>query len=81
MPDDYRVSITNAPGKGVYPVASFTWLLIPSKNADPNKHKILVDFLTWMVNDGQKMTSQLSYAPLPTEVATKVKTTITQLKQ
>jgi phosphate transport system substrate-binding protein len=80
MPSDYRVSITNAPGKDAYPIASFTWLLIPAHNADANKHKIIVDFLNWMVTDGQKMTSQLTYAPLPAEVATKVKATIAQLK-
>jgi phosphate transport system substrate-binding protein len=80
MPDDYRVSITNAPGKDAYPIATFTWLLIPAKNADARKHKILVEFLTWMINDGQKMTSQLSYAPLPEAVAAKVKSTIGQLK-
>lgn len=80
MPSDYRVSITNAPGKDAYPISTFTWLLIPQKNADANKQKILVDFLTWMVNDGQKMTKALTYAPLPQEVATKVKATIGQLK-
>jgi phosphate transport system substrate-binding protein len=81
MPNDYRVSITNAPGKDAYPISTFTWLLIPQKNADANKHKILVDFLNWMVNDGQKMTKDLTYAPLPAEVATRVKTTISnQLK-
>jgi phosphate transport system substrate-binding protein len=80
MPNDFRVSITNAPGKGVYPVASFTWLLVPEQNADANKQRILKDFLNWMVTDGQKLTSQLTYAPLPAEVATRVKTTISQLK-
>lgn len=80
IPNDYRVSITNAPGKGVYPISTFTWLLIPQKNADANKQKIIVDFLNWMVNDGQKMTQQLTYAPLPAEVATRVKATIGQLK-
>ncbi|HWK31017.1 MAG TPA: phosphate ABC transporter substrate-binding protein PstS [Terriglobales bacterium] len=80
IPNDYRVSITNAPGKGVYPISTFTWLLIPQKNADANKQKIIVDFLNWMVNDGQKMTQQLTYAPLPAEVATRVKATISQLK-
>lgn len=80
MPADFRVSITNPSGKGVYPVASFTWLLVPAKNADANKQKILVDFLNWMVTDGQKMTSQLTYAPLPAEVAAKVKSTIAQIK-
>ncbi|MCU1287162.1 MAG: phosphate transporter substrate-binding protein PhoT family [Acidobacteriales bacterium] len=80
MPSDYRVSITNAPGKDSYPIASFTWLLIPAHNADANKQKIIVDFLNWMVTEGQKMTSQLTYAPLPAEVAAKVKATIAQLK-
>jgi phosphate transport system substrate-binding protein len=68
LPDDFRVSITNAPGKGVYPISSFTWLLIPSKIADPAKKKAITGFLTWMLTDGQKMTEALSYAPLPQAV-------------
>jgi phosphate transport system substrate-binding protein len=80
VPNDFRVSITNAPGKGAYPVASFTWLLIPETNADANKQRIIKDFLNWMVTDGQKMTQQLTYAPLPAEVAARVKATINQLK-
>lgn len=80
VPADFRVSITNAPGKDAYPISTFTWLLVPAKNADANKQKVIVEFLTWMVNDGQKMASQLSYAPLPAEVAAKVKQTIAQLK-
>lgn len=80
MPPDYRVSITNSPGKGVYPIASFTWLLVPARNADGTKQKTLIDFLNWMVTDGQKMTQQLTYAPLPQEVATKVKATIAQIR-
>jgi len=65
IPNDYRVSITNPPGKDAYPISSFTWLLIPEKAADANKGKILVDFLNWMLTDGQKETADLSYAPLP----------------
>jgi len=71
MPEDFRVSITNAPGKGVYPISSFTWLLIPSKIADPAKKKAIKDFLAWMLADGQKMTEPLLYAPLPKAVVTK----------
>ncbi|MBZ5675266.1 MAG: phosphate ABC transporter substrate-binding protein PstS [Acidobacteriia bacterium] len=71
MPEDFRVSITNAPGKGVYPISSFTWLLIPSKIADPAKKKAIKDFLTWMLADGQKMTEALSYAQLPKPVIAK----------
>src|SRR5208282_3531955 len=76
IPPDYRVSITNAPGKDAYPISSFTWLLIPVPPKDANKGKILSDFLNWMVTDGQKMTAQLSYAPLPQNVAEKVKAAI-----
>jgi phosphate transport system substrate-binding protein len=79
MPADFRVSITNAPGKTAYPISSFTWLLIPEQSKDPKKGKILSDFLNWMVTDGQKMTTQLSYAPLPENVAEKVKAAIKQV--
>ena len=80
MPADFRVSITNAPGKTAYPISSFTWLLIPEQAKDAKKGKILADFLEWMVNEGQKMTSQLSYAPLPAGVAEKVKVAIKQIR-
>jgi phosphate transport system substrate-binding protein len=73
MPSDFRVSIANAPGKDAYPISSFTWLLIPEKSKEAAKGKILADFLTWMVDDGQKMTADLTYAPLPGNVAEKVK--------
>jgi phosphate transport system substrate-binding protein len=79
MPADFRVSITNAPGKTAYPISSFTWLLIPMQAKDPKKGKIIADFLDWMVTDGQKMTSQLSYAPLPASVVEKVKAAIKQI--
>jgi phosphate transport system substrate-binding protein len=68
MPADFRVSITNAPGKDAYPICSFTWLLIPEKISNPTKKKVITDFLHWMMTDGQKMTEALSYAPLPNAV-------------
>ena len=71
MPDDFRVSITNAPGKDAYPISSFTWLLIPDKIADPAKKKAIKDFLTWMTADGQNMTEALAYARLPKAVLAK----------
>jgi phosphate transport system substrate-binding protein len=80
MPADFRVSITNAPGKDAYPISSFTWLLIPAQSKDAAKGKILADFLNWMVGDGQKLTSALSYAPLPDSVVAKVKEAIQQVK-
>jgi phosphate transport system substrate-binding protein len=80
MPADFRVSITNAPGKDAYPISSFTWLLIPAQSKDASKGKILADFLNWMVTDGQQMTSALAYAPLPDNVVAKVKDAIRQVK-
>jgi len=80
MPADFRVSITNAPGKDAYPISSFTWLLIPAQSKDAAKGKILHDFLNWMVTDGQKMTTELTYAPLPDNVVQKVKEAIKEVK-
>ena len=68
MPKDFRVSITNAPGKGVYPVASFTWLLLYENPKDKQQARIFVDFMKWMLADGQKFASELGYAPLPDAV-------------
>ncbi|MGC2773953.1 MAG: phosphate ABC transporter substrate-binding protein PstS, partial [Candidatus Sulfotelmatobacter sp.] len=76
MPADFRVSITNAPGKDAYPISSFTWLLVPEQSKNAANAKILVDFLKWMMTDGQKMTSALSYAPLPENVVQKEKEAI-----
>jgi len=80
MPADFRVSITDAPGKDAYPISSFTWLLIPQQSKDAAKGKILADFLNWMATDGQKMTAALSYAPLPESVVQKEKEAIKQVK-
>jgi len=68
MPPDFRVSITNAPGKNAYPISSFTWLLIPEKFSDAGKRDAIKGFVTWMLTDGQSQTEALSYAKLPKEV-------------
>ncbi|MBI3491443.1 MAG: phosphate ABC transporter substrate-binding protein PstS [Acidobacteria bacterium] len=65
MPADFRVSITNAPGKGVYPISSFTWLLLHENPKDKGQAKTMVDFLRWALTDGQKYCADLGYAPLP----------------
>ena len=80
MPADFRVSITNAPGKDAYPIASFTWLLVPAKSKDPQKGKILHDFLNWMLDQGETMVSQLNYAPLPDNVASKVRARVNEVQ-
>ena len=65
MPADFRVSITNAPGKNVYPVASFTWLLFYENPKDKQRARAMVDFMKWALTDGQKFAPELGYAPLP----------------
>ena len=71
MPDDFRVSITNAPGKRAYPVSSFTWLLIPNKFDNATKKNAIQSFLKWMLADGQKFAAGLDYAALPQPVVAK----------
>ena len=80
MPADFRVSITNAPGKNAYPISSFTWLLIPAQPQDAAKGKVIKEFLNWMLDKGESETSSLYYAPLPPSVSQKVRATVAQLK-
>jgi phosphate transport system substrate-binding protein len=80
MPDDFRVSITNAPGKNAYPISSFTWLLVPSKIQDPGKDKVIKDFLHWMLGPGQSYTGALAYAPLPKPVVAKEEKAISRIQ-
>jgi len=80
MPDDFRVSITNAPGKNAYPIATFTWLLIPDKIDNPVKKKAIAEFLKWMMGAGQAETQALSFAPLPKTVIAKEEKQIALIK-
>ena len=80
MPEDFRISITNAPGKAVYPISSFTYLLIPTRIEDANKKQVIKNFLTWMLNDGQKDAEPLSYARLPKEVVARELKQISQIQ-
>jgi phosphate transport system substrate-binding protein len=80
MPDDFRVSITNPPGKTAYPISSFTWLLVPQQFSDANKREAIKGFLYWMIADGQGYAEPLSYAKLPKEVAEKEKKAIGKIQ-
>ena len=80
MPPDFRVSITNAPGKNAYPISSFTYLLIPAHAQDAAKAKVIKDFLSWMLANGEGQVATLDYAPLPRNVAVKVKATLEKLQ-
>src|SRR5947209_9828324 len=80
MPPDFRVSITNAPGKGVYAISSFTWLLFYENPKDKAQAKIMIDFMKWALSDGQKFAGQLGYAPLPDEVVKLELTALAKIK-
>jgi phosphate transport system substrate-binding protein len=78
---DFRVSITNAPGKDAYPISSFTWLLVHPEQPDAAKAKAIRDFLKWMITpEAQQMATELKYAPLPKEVVGLVDARIPTLK-
>ena len=68
MPADFRVSITNAPGRNAYPISSFTWLLFYEKPQDTLRARTMVEFMKWALTDGQKFAAELGYAPLPQPV-------------
>jgi len=80
MPADFRVSITNAPGKNAYPISSFTWLLIPEKFSDAAKREAIKGFINWMLVDGQNEVEALSYAKLPKEVVAKEKQALAKVQ-
>jgi phosphate transport system substrate-binding protein len=80
MPADFRVSITNPDGKDAYPIASFTWLLIPSKIQNEKKGAAITRFLDWMLGDGQKLAAPLGYAPLPESVVTLERQTLSKIQ-
>ena len=80
MPADFRISITNADGRGAYPIAGFTWLLVYRKPEDPIKGKALVGFLKWMLREGQQFAGTLGYAPLPKGVMEKVQKTVESIQ-
>jgi phosphate transport system substrate-binding protein len=80
IPADFRVSITNAPGKNAYPISSFTWLLIPDKIDNATKKKSITEFLQWMLTTGQGDAQGMDYAPLPKSVVAKEQKQIALIK-
>jgi phosphate transport system substrate-binding protein len=80
IPDDFRFSMTNAPGKDAYPIAGATWLLVYEQQKDPMKGTKLVEFLKWAIKDGEKMARDLQYAPLPEKVQERVLKRVDEIK-
>ncbi len=80
IPDDFRFSITNAPGNGSYPIAGATWLLVYQEQKDAAKGKKVVEFLKWALTKGESMARDLDYAPLPSELRDRVLQKVDQIK-
>src|SRR6266540_1774940 len=80
IPDDFRFSMTNAPGKDAYPISGATWLLVYEQQKDATKGKKLVEFLKWAMKDGEKMAKDLDYASLPESVQQRVLKRIDEIK-
>ena len=80
IPDDFRFSMTNAPGKDAYPIAGATWLLVYQQQKDATKGKKLVEFLKWALAKGEAMAKDLDYAPLPDSVQQRVLKRIDEIK-
>jgi phosphate transport system substrate-binding protein len=79
IPDDFRISITDSPAKGAYPISTFTWLLLPSKFSDAAKGKAITGFLKWAITDGQNYVEALSYSKLPNAVVAKEQKTLASI--
>ena len=80
MPHDLRVSITNAPGKDAYPITSFTWLLLYERSGDRRRSRLMVDFIKWALDDGQKRAPDLGYAPLPPSIVPLVRAALGRIR-
>jgi len=80
IPDDFRFSITNSPGPDAYPISGATWLLVYEQQKDAAKGKKLVEFLKWAAKDGEKMATDLQYAPLPDNLQERVLKRIDEIK-
>jgi phosphate transport system substrate-binding protein len=76
---DFKVSIVDAPGAGVYPISSFTWIVVPARSADDAKRNALTGFLQWMIGPGQRQAAALGYLPLPKDVAIKEEAAIARI--
>jgi phosphate transport system substrate-binding protein len=80
IPPDFRVSITNAPGAGAYPISSFTWILLSQTPSDTVRSKMMVDFMKWALGDGQKFATDMGYAPVPANVVQQELTALATIK-
>jgi phosphate ABC transporter phosphate-binding protein len=77
---DFKVSLVDAPGEGVYPISSFTWIIVPAHSADDAKRNALTGFLQWMLGPGQRQAGALGYLPIPKDIATREEAAIARIQ-
>ncbi|HEY1947031.1 MAG TPA: phosphate ABC transporter substrate-binding protein PstS [Bryobacteraceae bacterium] len=77
---DFKGSIVDAPGAGAYPIASFTWFVVPARIGDEAKRKAVVEFLTWMLGEGQRQAAAVGYVALPREIVSREKAAVTLIQ-
>lgn len=80
IPEDFRYSITNAPGKDAYPISGTTWLLIPLRSPNASRGKVVVSFADWILGDGQELAPKLDYAKIPANIATRARQALLQVQ-
>lgn len=78
--NDFRVSLTNAPGAGSYPITSFTWFYVPARSKDPERGRAVVDYLKWVYRDGQRIAQERGYATLPNDLLVKVAASVATVR-
>jgi phosphate transport system substrate-binding protein len=79
MCEGLKISVVDSPGSGAYPIACFTWLVVPAHIADPVKRSALVGFLKWMLGPGQTQAAALGYLALPADVVVKEQAALAKL--
>ncbi len=80
MPEDFKISMTNAAGKESYPMVSFTWIYVPTSGLPQTRSRALKDFWSWALTDGQEVAGRLGYAPLPPGIALKAQKTLNSIQ-
>jgi phosphate transport system substrate-binding protein len=69
---DFQVSLVNSGVEGAYPIASFTWMLLP-EGMPKAKYEAVFNFLNFGLSDeGQKLAAELNYSPLPKAIRASV---------
>jgi phosphate transport system substrate-binding protein len=80
LPENLRAFITDPEGDGSYPIVTYTWILAYQQYQDPAKLKAFKDVVTWALNDGQKISGELGYVPLPETVVDQVEAALNKIE-